>query len=326
MFRKIFGHISTGLLLTFVLVNTSFSQEYPNKPVKIIVTFTAGGGADYMGRAIAQKLSTILKQPFVVENKTGASGSIGTMSVVQSKADGYTLLLGTTGTHSTNFATISGLPYNPLRDMTTVSIFSEAPYLLCLNPKLPIKNIKELVSYAKQNPGKLTYGSSGVGSSPHMGMEALKSALDIDMTHIPYKGLPSAMIDVMGGQISMSYDGVASAKPHIEAGNENCIANGSSVRSAILPNIPTFIESGVTNFTMGSWYGLFAPKNLPKPILNTLSKAVLEVLNDPEFKNNLANSGATGLPLNAEESLDYLQKDVARWVKIANDLNIKTTY
>jgi tripartite-type tricarboxylate transporter receptor subunit TctC len=298
------------------------AQEYPNRSVKVIVTFTAGGGADFMGRVISQKLSEIFQQPFVVDNKTGASGVIGVQFVTQSKPDGYTLLLGTTGTHSTNYATIPNIPYHPVKDMTTIAIFSDAPYLVCINPKLGITSMKELAEYSKKNPGKLTYGSSGVGSSPHLGFEAMKSAVGIDATHIPYKGLPSAMADVISGQISMTYDSIASAVPFMKAGRVNCVAVGSKERSPILPNMPTIAEASGTNFTMGSWYGLFAPKDLPDAITQKLSDAILQILKSPDFQNTLANVGAIGLPMNPSQAKTYLEADVDRWVQIAKNLKL----
>ena len=323
MTRKIGLSIILCTLLSARMQPAVAQQVYPSSPVKVIVTFTAGGGADFMGRVMSQKLSEILKQPFIVENKLGASGVIGSQYVVQSKSDGYTLLLGTTGTHSTNFATISNIPYHPIKDFTTIAIFSDAPYLLCLNPQLGINSIAELVRYAKANPGKLTYGSSGIGSSPHLGFEALKKTLGIDVTHIPYKGLPAAMVDVMGGQISMTYDSIPSAVPHMKAGKVKCIAIGSKERSTVLPEIPTIAEASGSNFVMGSWYGLFGPKDLPPATLNKLSASILQALKDPEFQAGLERVGATGMPLTPSQSKAFLEADIARWVNIANELEIR---
>jgi len=318
------------IIVSFVLVFFApmhlQAQEYPNRSVKVVVTFTAGGGADFMGRVISQKLSEIFQQPFVVDNKTGASGVIGVQYIAQSKPDGYNLLLGTTGTHSTNFATIPNIPYNPVKDLTTIAIFSDAPYLVCVNPKLGITSIKELVQYSQKNLGQLTFGSSGVGSSPHLGFEAMKTAIGIDATHIPYKGLPSAMADVISGQISMTYDSIASAVPFMKAGRVNCIAIGSKERSNILPDMPTIAEASGTNFTMGSWYGLFAPKNLPDVITQKLSAAILQILKSSDFQSTLANVGAIGLPMSPSQSQAYLEADVNRWVQIAKNLKMNSQH
>jgi tripartite-type tricarboxylate transporter receptor subunit TctC len=233
-------------------------------------------------------------------------------------------LLGTTGTHSTNFATIPNIQYHPVKDFTTIAIFSDAPFLLCLNPKLGITSIRELIQYAKKNPGKLTFGSSGIGSSPHLGFEAMKITLGIDITHIPYKGLPSAMVDVMSGQISMTYDSIASAVPFMKAGRVNCIAVGSKDRSPILPDMPTIAEASGTNFSMGSWYGLFAPKNLPENITNQLSLTILQILKSIDFQNVLANVGAIGLPMTPLQAKEFLEADVERWVQIAKLLKMNS--
>jgi tripartite-type tricarboxylate transporter receptor subunit TctC len=318
--------ILLGLLWFFSFSNTHLSHaddNYPSNTVKVMVTFTAGGGADFMGRILSQKLTEILKQPFVVDNKVGASGVIGTQFVALSKPDGYTLLLGTTGTHSTNFATIPNIPYHPSKDFTTIAIFSDAPYLLCVNPSLGINTFADLVQYAKNNPNKLTYGSSGVGSSAHLGFEALKKQLGIEVTHIPYKGLPAAMMDVIGGQISMTYDSIPSAVPHMKGGKVKCLAVGSKERSPILPNLPTIAELTNSNYLMGSWYGLFGPKDLPIDVVNKLSKAVLQTLTDPEFQKALQQVGATGMPMSPIEAKSFLDNEIARWVAVANDLKIR---
>ncbi|MEO8279390.1 MAG: tripartite tricarboxylate transporter substrate binding protein [Ideonella sp.] len=304
---------------------TALAQDYPVRTVHVVVPFPAGGGADFMGREIARKLQQKLKESFVVDNKSGASGMLGTQAVMQSKPDGYTLLLGTTGTHSTNFATIPGISYHPLNDFETVSIFADAPFLLCVNRDVPVTNLKELAAYAKANPGKLSHGSSGNGSSAHLGFEALKAALGVSIVHVPYKGLPPAMVDTIGGHISMTMDSIPSASPHIKSGRVRCIATGGRQRSPVFPDIPTIAESGVPGFSIGSWYGLFAPKGTPASILQKLSGAVQESLNDDDMRTALAQVGADGLPMTPAESRKYLEDDIARWVKVANDLNIKVT-
>ena len=322
MLRKISQYLFLFAAMMAQIQTANSQESYPSSPVKVIVTFTAGGGADFMGRVISQKLSESLKQPFIVENKLGASGVIGSQYVVQSKPDGYTLLLGTTGTHSTNFATIPNIPYNPSQDFTTISIFSDAPYLLCVNPQLGINSIAELVRYSKANPGKLTYGSSGIGSSPHLGFEALKKSIGLDATHIPYKGLPSAMVDVMGGQISMTFDSIPSAVPHMKAGKVKCIGIGSKERSPSLPDMPTIAEASGTNFAMGSWYGVFGPKDMPESVVNKLSNGILRALKDPDFQATLQRVGATGMPMTPSQSKAYLDSDITRWVNIAKELQI----
>ncbi len=324
MIEETLGWAATALLAAAIVwPGAAAAQDYPTRTVRVVVPFPAGGGADFMGREISRKLQQKLKETFVVDNKPGASGMLGAQAVMQSKPDGYTLLLGTTGTHSTNFATIPGIAYHPLNDFETVSIFADAPFLLCVNRDVPANNLKELAAYAKANPGKLSHGSSGNGSSAHLGFEALKAALGVNVVHIPYKGLPPAMLDTIGGQIAMTMDSIPSASPHIKSGRVRCIATGGRQRSPVLPAIPTIAESGVPGFAIGSWYGLFAPKGTPAPVLQKLAAAVQEALTDDDMRAALAQVGADGLPMTPAESRKYLEDDMSRWVKVATDLNIK---
>lgn len=299
------------------------AQDGSNRPIRLVVPFTAGGGADFMGREIGRKLGQILGQTVVIDNKAGASGIVGTRDVANAKPDGLTLLLGTTGTHATNFATIEGLAYHPLNDFETVSIFGNAPFLLCLNPAIPATNLRELAALAKSQPGKLTHGSSGLGSSAHLGFEALKSELGINMQHIPYKGLPNAMVDVLGGQISMTMDSIPSVTAHARSGKVRCIATGGATRTPVFPDLPTLAESGAPGLEIGSWYGLFAPKGTPPAVVERLSKAVREALAQQDMRASLDRVGAVGMPLSAAESRKYLEQDISRWVKVAKDLNIR---
>ena len=324
MIEETLGWAATALLAAAIVwPGAAAAQDYPTRTVRVVVPFPAGGGADFLGREISRKLQQKLKETFVVDNKPGASGMLGAQAVMQSKPDGYTLLLGTTGTHSTNFATIPGIAYHPLNDFETVSIFADAPFLLCVNRDVPANNLKELAAYAKANPGKLSHGSSGNGSSAHLGFEALKAALGVNVVHIPYKGLPPAMLDTIGGQIAMTMDSIPSASPHIKSGRVRCIATGGRQRSPVLPAIPTIAESGVPGFAIGSWYGLFAPKGTPAPVLQKLAAAVQEALTDDDMRAALAQVGADGLPMTPAESRKYLEDDMSRWVKVATDLNIK---
>jgi tripartite-type tricarboxylate transporter receptor subunit TctC len=312
MLRKI------GLTILFFVsllahVSPAVAQEnYPSSPVKVIVTFTAGGGADFMGRVMSQKLSEILKQPFIVDNKLGASGAIGSQFVAQSKPDGYTLLLGTTGTHSTNFATIPNLPYHPIKDFTTIAIFSDAPFLLCLNPQLGINSIAELVRFAKANPGKLTHGSSGIGSSPHLGFEALKKTLGIDVTHIPYKGVAPAMADVLGGQVPIAFASLPSALSNIRQGQLRALGVSTPKRSPSLPDVPAMIEQ-IPGFSGELWVGLFAIAGTPPEVVNKVYQATATVMQKPAVQKKLMDLGlelAFDTPAQFKARLD---QDIVKW-------------
>lgn len=314
----IFGFVGFSVTLPVVA-----NKEFPNRPIRMVIPFPAGGGADFMGREISKKLAENLGQPVIVENKAGASGIVGAQHVAQAKPDGYTLLLGTTGTHSTNYATTPGLSYHPLNSFETVSIFGDAPFLVCLNSKLPVKNFAELIQYARANPGKLEFGSSGMGSSAHLGFEAMNAHLKTSMLHVPYSGLPPAITDTLGGQISMTMAPIPSAKPHIQSGKLNCVATGGRKRSALFPNMPTISESGVPGLAIGSWYGIFAPKGTPSDIVSRISASVLKALNEDDLRGALERVGADALSLNPAQSKKLLEDDISISVKIATELNIK---
>jgi len=325
MNRRIYFVFLSLTLSGVVSLQPAAAKDYPTRPIRMVIPFPAGGGADFMGREISKKLSEHLGQPVINENKAGASGIVGAQQVAQSKADGYTLLLGTSGTHSTNFATTPGLSYHPLNSFETVSIFGDAPFLVCLNPKLPVKSFAELIQYARANPGKLEFGSSGMGSSAHLGFEAMNAQLKTRMLHVPYSGLPPAITDTIGGQIAMTMAPIPSARPHIQSGALNCVATGGRKRSPVFPNIPTISESGAPGLSIGSWYGIFAPKGTPTDIVARISAAVLKALNEDDLKSALDRVGVDSLPLNPVQSRKLLEEDIAVSMKIAKDLNIKVT-
>ena len=299
------------------------AQAYPARPVRIVVPFPAGGGADFMARVVGQKLGDALGQTFVVDNRAGAAGVIGTDMVAKSAADGYTLVLGTTGTHATNPAVLANLPYDPTRDFAAVSIFSNAPFVLCVHPSLPVKNVRELIAFAKKHSGELTYGSSGIGSSTHLGFELFALSAGIKIRHIPYKGLPLAMIDLVAGNTSLVFDSVPSATPHIKSGRVRVLAIGSPQRSLSLPDLPTVAESGLPGYEMGSWYGLFAPAATPKEIVQRLAAETVKASTSADARARFAGAGTDPLGLSAEESTALLAREIERWSKVARQAQIK---
>jgi len=299
------------------------AQAYPARPVRIVVPFPAGGGADFMARVVGQKLGDALSQTFVVDNRAGAAGVIGTDMVAKSAADGYTLLLGTTGTHATNPAVLASVPYDSVRDFAPISIFSNAPFVLCVHPSLPVKNVRELIAFAKKHPGELTYGSSGVGSSTHLGFELFALNAGIKIRHIPYKGLPLAMIDLVAGNTSLVFDSIPSAAPHIKSGRVRVLAIGSPQRSPSLPDVPTVTESGLPGYEMGSWYGLFAPAATPKEIVQRLAAETVKASTSADMRARFAGAGTDPLGLSAEESAALLAREIERWSKVARQAQIK---
>ena len=299
------------------------AQSYPFRTVRIVVPFPAGGGADFMGRAIGQRLGDALAQTFVIDNRAGAAGVIGTDAVAKAAPDGYTLLLGTTGTHATNPAVLANLPYDSVKDFAPVSIFSNAPFILCVHPSLPVKNVRELIAFTKAHPNELTYGSAGIGSSTHLGFELFALMAGIKIRHIPYKGLPLAMIDLIAGNTTMVFDAIPSAMPHIRSGRVRLLAVGSPQRSSIAPEVPTVAESGLRGYEIGSWYGLFAPAATPKEIVQQLSAETIKALAAPDLRARFASLGADPLGLSADESAALLTREIERWSKVAKQAQVK---
>jgi len=274
-----------------------------------------------MGREIARRLADAFAQPFVVENRAGASGIIGSELVAKAPADGYTLLLATTGTHSTNPVTYKDLSYDPLKDFSVVSIFADAPFMLCVNAGLNINNFADLITYSKANPKALTYGSAGLGSSTHLGFEALKQMTGIQVEHVPYKGLPPAMADTLSGHVSMTFDSIPSALPHLNSGRIRVLGVGSAKRLPNLPELPTIAES-VPGYTLGSWYGLLAPSATSDEGVRRLNREVNRILQTREFQERLAGVGATSTIAEPEQHTAFLSKDIERWRKVAGVLKL----
>ena len=313
------GVVAIALLLSAADVP---AQAYPSRSVRIIVPFPAGGGADFMGRAIGQKLGEALGQSFVIDNRAGAAGVIGTELVAKAAPDGYTLLLGTTGTHATNPAVLANLPYDSVKDFAPVSIFSNAPFILCVHPSLPVTNVRELIAFAKTHPNELTYGSAGIGSSTHLGFELFALTAGVKLRHIPYKGLPLAMIDLVAGNTTMVFDAIPSAMPLIKSGRARVLAVGSPQRSSAAPEVPTVAESGLPGYEIGSWYGLFAPAATPKDVVQRLSAETIKALTAADLRARFVNLGADPIGLSAEESAALLARELERWSKVAKQVRI----
>jgi tripartite-type tricarboxylate transporter receptor subunit TctC len=301
----------------------AWSQSYPAKPVRIIVPFPAGGGADIFARLIGRKLGENLGQSFVVDNRAGASGIIGCEAVARAAPDGYTLLMGTTGTHTTNPAVFSKLPYDPIKDFAPVSLVAEAPFVLLVHPSLPVKNVKELIELAKSRPGELIYASSGVGSSSHFGFELFNSMAGIKAVHVPYKGLGPASADTIAGNITMTWDSISASAPFIKAKRLRALGIGSVKRSSLLPEVPTIAESGLTGFELGSWYGFFAPAATSPEIVRQLQREMVKVIATPDMREQFANLGAEPVGSTPEEFAAVLQRDLVKWARVAREAKVK---
>jgi tripartite-type tricarboxylate transporter receptor subunit TctC len=301
----------------------AWPQTYPAKPIRFIVPFPAGGGADIFARLIGRKLGENMGQQFVVDNRAGASGIIGCEAVARAAPDGYTLLMGTTGTHTTNPAVFSKLPYDPLRDFAPVSLVAESPFLLLVHPSLPVANLKELIAFARARPGQLTYASSGTGSSSHLGFELFNLMAGIKGVHVPYKGLPPATLDTISGYVTMTWNSITASMPYLKNRQLKALGIGSARRSTLLPDIPTISEAGLPGFELGSWYGIFAPAGTSPDIVRRLRTEVVKAVNDPGLKDQFAALSAEPVGSTPEEFTVVLKQDLAKWAKVARQANVR---
>jgi len=308
-------------LLSFLCslsMSPSFAQTkdtYPSKPIRLIVGFSPGGSADSVGRALAESLSTRLGQPVIVENKAGANGNIAADLVARSAPDGYTLYFPSIG-HAVNVSLYKNLPYDPVNDFTAIGSVFSAPNMLVVNNKSPYNTVGDVIAAAKANPGRLTFASSGSGTSVHLSAVLFEKMAKIDMIHVPYKGTGSAMPDVISGQVDMSFPNLPSAVPQVKAGNLKALGVTTAKRSAAAPGVPTIAESGLPGYDMATWYGLVAPANLPVNIRNRLNKELQGILADPNFRDKLIAQGADPMPGTPEQFSAFIKSEIDRWRKL----------
>jgi tripartite-type tricarboxylate transporter receptor subunit TctC len=299
------------------------AQPYPAKSIRIVVPFPAGGNADIFARAYAQKLTDAWGQPVVVDNRAGAAGIIGTQLVAKSPADGYTLLFGTTGTHTTNPAVYAKLPYDPVKDFAPVSNYADSPFLLVVHPSVPAGSLKALIALAKARPGQLDYASFGIGSSAHLAGEMLRTMAAIDIVHVAYKGGPPALADLIGGHVALMFNSLPAVLPQVKSGKLHALALAAAKRTPTLPDMPTFAEAGLANFEAGSWYGILAPAGTPREVVARLHAETVRILALPDVKQRLASEGAEVIGNTPEEFAAQIRRDMARWAKVAKDARIQ---
>ena len=291
------------------------ASSYPIKPIHLIVGFSPGGSADTVGRALAEGLSNRLGQPVIVENKAGANGNIAAELVARSIADGYTLYFPSIG-HAVNASLYKNLPYDPIKDFTAIGGVFSAPNMLVVPVNSPYKSVAEIIAAAKANPGRLTFASSGSGTSVHLSAVLFEKMAKIEMIHVPYKGTGNAMPDVISGQVDMSFPNLPSAVPQVKAGNLRGLGITSAKRSAAAPGVPTIAESGLPGYDMATWYGLVAPANLPIGIRNRLNKELQSILADPKFKDKLIAQGADPMPGTPEQFSTFIKGEMEKWRKL----------
>jgi tripartite-type tricarboxylate transporter receptor subunit TctC len=310
-------------MLCVTQVNVACAQAFPLRPVRLVVTYPAGGPADIAARALAQKLAESWGQQVVVDNRAGAGGIIGTELVANAAADGYTLLHGTAAGLVINPLLAKKLPYDTTRDFAPVSMVVIVPQLLVVHPAVPVSTLKELIALAKARPGYLSYASVGVGSPNHLGMELLKSLSGVDMVHVPYKGATPAMADLIAGQVHLAFNGMASVLPHVVTGKLKAVAVGSARRSTAAPEVPTVAESGLPGFEYVAWNGAFAPSATPAALVAKISVDIRTALAAPDVVRRLAGLGSEPSPSTPAEFTAYLREDRLRWARVVKSIGIK---
>ena len=290
------------------------AQNYPNKPVKIMFGFPAASATDIVARQVGQKLSEKWGQPVVIDNRPGAGGNLGSELAAQQPADGYTIFFGTVA-NAISTTYYSKLNYDYLKDFTPITLVATTPLVIVANPSVPYRSVAELIAYAKANPGKINFGSGGVGTSNHLAGEMFKAATGTDMLHVPYKGTPAAYADLMSGQVQLMFDNIVAATPHIKSGKLQPIAVTSAKRSKSLPDVPTVAESGIPGFEAVSWIGALVPAGTPKDIVEKIHTDLVAVLRMPEIQEKLAASGAVAVGSSQEEFAAWNRNEIAKWAR-----------
>jgi tripartite-type tricarboxylate transporter receptor subunit TctC len=310
------------ILATIAVTGAAVAQDYPARPVRLIVPYSPGGSADASARVIADRLGERLKQQVLVENRPGAAGNLGTKAVVDAPPDGYTLLLGFDGTLAV-LPNLQKMPYDPAGDLAPITQLNNATLILVAHPSVPAKNIGELLALARAKPGSLSYGTTGNGTTPHMAAELIALRAGVVWTHIPYKGGGQAIGDLLGGQIPLVYTAVATAVQHVNAGKAIGIGVSGARRSPGLPNVPTFAESGLPNFDVSSWFGLFAPAKTPRAIVDRLQRDTAAVLALPDVRERYIGLGLDPVGGTPEQLAALLRADTARWSQVVKQANIR---
>jgi tripartite-type tricarboxylate transporter receptor subunit TctC len=309
------------VLASSAAVTTVRADNYPSRPVKIIVPFGAGGPTDVFVRAIAVELQKSLQQPFVIENRPGAGTTIGTDFVAKATPDGYTLLMASS-TQTVNKTLYKNKPYQLLRDLIPIAPLEENGLVLVVPPSLPAENLAELLALARAKPGTLNFGSSGPGSNYHMAAELLKNLTGINIVHVPYKGSTGMRTDILSGQIQMLFDSIPTMAPMVKAGLVRALGTSGTVRSPILPDVPTIAEAGVPGFQFSQWVGFMAPKGTPQPIIDLLHNTITGILSRPDIRQAWEKLGAMPMVMTQPEFAAFMAAEVAKWAKIINDNHI----
>jgi tripartite-type tricarboxylate transporter receptor subunit TctC len=304
---------AAAVLCVSASLGSAQAQNYPSRAITLVIPFAPGGSTSIVGRGIADKMSELLGEKVVVDNRPGAGGTVGTKAVAKSDPDGYTLLLGYTGTLAIGPSLYKNVGYDPRKDFAPIGLIGNAPNSLVVNPSFPAKTVAELVAYAKANPGKVNFGSAGAGTASHITGEYFARSAGITLVHIPYKGTGPALTDLLGGHIPMAFAPIPASHPNVSAGKLRALAVTSTTRSGLLPDVPTMVEAGLPGFDASLYYGLAAPAGTPRPIIDKLNKALRDALASDEVKKQLGNDGTEITPGTPEDYADFIDKDEKKW-------------
>ena len=313
--NSLFGAVATAFVLSSALVPAQ-AQTYPNRAITLVIPFAPGGSTSIVGRGIADKMSELLGEKIVVDNRPGAGGTVGTKAVAKSDPDGYTLVLGYTGTLAIGPSLYKNAGYDPRKDFAPIGLIGNAPNSLVVHPSFPAKTIAELIAYAKANPGKVNFGSAGAGTVSHITGEYFAASAGIKLVHIPYKGTGPALTDLLGGHIPMAFAPIPASHPNVTAGKLRALAVTSTTRSSLLPEVPTIAESVLPGFDASLYYGLAAPAGTPRPVIDKLNKALREALASAEVKKQLTQDGTEITPGSPEDYAAFIDKDEKKWSQL----------
>lgn len=315
--------LSAGLSLAALLPGHALANDFPERPVKLVVPYPPGGGADIFARTMSEALAAELGQSVVVENRPGANGIIGTDAVARSAPDGYTIVLGNIGPNAINQALYPKLPYHTIHSFTPVSLLGYTTHAVAVHPSVPVSNIQELIELARKSPNSLNYASAGLGGSPHLAGELFQQMTGTVMTHVPYQGASPANTDLVAGQVELTFNGLPTLISMIRSGQVKPLAVTGRTRSHLLPDVPTVDESGVQGYDVRTWYGIFSPANTPKPIVDRLNQAFVAILATEKMQEQLVGQGYEVASSTPEEFAELVKNEVARWQKVVEDANVK---
>ena len=314
----------TRALLLFMMCTLAHAQSYPDKPIRMVVGFPPGGGTDVVARILAPRMSELLGQPIVIENRPGATGTVAAGQVAKAPPDGYTIMMGHVSVNAIAPALFSNLSYDVIKDFSPIAIAAAVPHLVVVHPSMKATSLKELIAHLKANPGKISFPSAGNGSMPHLAGEIFKSLAGVQVVHVPYKGSGQSMQDLLGGQHLVAFDTMPASSPHVRSGKLRALAVSSTTRVASFPDVPTAEEAGLAGYQVTTWYGLFAPPGTPAPIVGRLHADTVKAMQTPETRAKLEGIGADGtVSRSPEEFAALVRADTARYAKIVKDIGLR---